>query len=163
MQRIDKTPMLNIIYTLVQFTWGFLQSIAGAVIFLKNIRCKHFVYHGAIVTEWRSPTSVSLGIFVFVTDKPYFYDKVKDVIPENEIESRILVHEYGHTIQSLMLGPLYLFVIGIPSTVWAFIPSLVKKRHEKQISYFALYPERWANYLGEKVTGDSSPGSIVID
>ena len=155
--------MPNILYTLIQFTWGFLQSIVGFIVFIKNVRCKHFIYHGAIVTEWKSPTSVSLGIFVFVTDKPYFYDKIKDEIPGNEIESRILVHEYCHTIQSLMLGPLYFFVVGIPSTVWAFIPSLVKKRHEKQISYFTLYPERWANYLGEKVTGDKSLGNLVID
>lgn len=41
----------------------------------------------------------------------------------------LLVHEYGHTIQSMILGPLYLIVIGIPSTLWGFLMG--KKRKEK--------------------------------
>lgn len=52
-------------------------------------------------------------------------------------------HEYGHSRQSLILGPLYLFVIGIPSLIWAaiFRPGYGR-------SYYDFYTERWADKLG---------------
>ena len=73
----------------------------------------------------------------------------------------LMVHEYGHTIQSLIFGPFYLLAVGIPSLVWSFWPALVKKREQERISYFSAYPERWANQLGEKATGDTSIGEPV--
>ena len=103
------------------------------------------------------------GMFVFVTKEPYFYNKLKDGYTKDELSRRLLVHEYGHTIQSLILGPLYLIVIGIPSTLWGFLPNLHKKRKDDQISYFSFFTEGWANRLGEKVTGEMSMGNLVID
>ena len=85
------------------------------------------------------------------------------VITEWNDKSSLLVHEYGHTIQSLILGPLYLIVIGIPSALWGFLPNLHKKRKDDQISYFSFFTEGWANRLGEKVTGERSMGNLVID
>ena len=72
-----------------------------------------------------------------------------------------MVHEYGHTIQSLILGPLYLIVMGIPSALWAAFGS--KKRREKQIPYGAFFTEKWANQLGEWVTGEKSIDNLVLD
>ncbi len=154
---------MTILYILVQCTWGFLQSLLGVIVFLLNIKAKHFLYHGALITVWKSKSSVSLGMFVFVTDEPYFYDKLKDHYSMEELTQRLLVHEYGHTIQSLILGPLYLVVMGIPSTLWGFLPSVSKKRKEHQISYFAFYTEKWANCLGEKITKEKSMEQLVID
>lgn len=73
-----------------------------------------------------------------------------------ELAGRLLVHEYGHTIQSLILGPLYLIVMGIPSTLWGFLPCYVNKRQNEEVSYFDFFTEKWANLLGEKVTGEKS-------
>lgn len=155
--------MKRILYCIWQCTWGILQSTLGAVVCLLHIRDKHYFYHGAIVTEWKNSSSVSLGMFVFITKEPYFYEKLSNEYMMGELSQRLLVHEYGHTIQSLILGPLYLIVMGIPSTVWGFLPSLNKKRKDQQISYFAFFTESWANHLGEKVTGQKSMESLVID
>ena len=155
--------MKRILYCIWQCTWGILQSTLGAVVCLLHIRDKHYFYHGAIVTEWKNSSSVSLGMFVFITKEPYFYEKLSNEYTMGELSQRLLVHEYGHTIQSLILGPLYLIVMGIPSTVWGFLPSLNKKRRDQQISYFAFFTESWANHLGEKVTGQKSMESLVID
>jgi hypothetical protein len=51
--------------------------------------------------------------------------------------------------------------VGIPSIAWSFIPAFVKMRELEQVSYFSAYPERWANQLGEYVTGDKSIGVPV--
>ncbi len=68
---------------------------------------------------------------------------------------------FGHTIQSLILGPLYLIIIGIPSVLWGFFGA--KKRKEKQIPYGAFFTEEWANRLGEWVTGEKSIDKLVLD
>ena len=77
-----------------------------------------------------------------------------------DIVSRLLVHEYGHTIQSLILGPLYLVVMGIPSTLWGWLPCCERARQQKNLSYFDFFTERWANRLGEKVTGKPALKSL---
>lgn len=155
--------MRSILYCICQCTWGFLQSTLGMLVFILHINDKHYFYHGAVITEWKAKSSVSLGMFVFVTNEPYFYDKLKNEYTMEELSQRLVVHEYGHTVQSLVLGPLYLIVIGIPSTLWGFLPSLNIKRKNERLSYFSFFTEKWANYLGEKVTGQKSMENLVID
>ena len=52
-------------------------------------------------------------------------------------------HEWGHTRQSRMLGPLYLIVIGLPSLLWAAWWNPGRKA-----GYFDFYTEKWADRLG---------------
>lgn len=153
--------MKGILYGIVQCTWGILQTMLGFVIFLMHYKNKHFFYHGAIITVWEPQSSMSLGLFVFVTSEPYFVKKFEGRISAEELSNRLLVHEYGHTIQSLILGPLYLIVIGIPSTLWGFLGG--KKRRNEQVPYGAFFTEKWANQLGERVTGEESIGNLVLD
>ena len=152
-----------ILYCIWQWTWGFLQSALGLLNFVIHIHDKHYFYHGALITEWKDKSSVSLGMFVFLTSEPYFYGKLKDEYTMEELSRRLLVHEYGHTIQSLLLGPLYLIVIGIPSMFWGFLPALNQKRKREGLSYFSFYTEKWANCLGETITGQKSMENLVIE
>lgn len=155
--------MKKVLYFICQWTWGIAQSLVGLIVFLMNIRSKHYFYHGAVITEWKNKSSVSLGMFVFVTDDPYFYPKLKREYTKAELSKRLLVHEYGHTIQSLIFGPLYLIVMGIPSSLWGFLPSACRKRKNERVSYFSFFTEKWANRLGEWVTGEKSMENLVID
>ncbi len=155
--------MKGVLYCVLQWSWGFLQSALGSLVFLRHIRCRHYRYHGAVVTEWNMRSSVSLGMFVFVTKEPFFYEKMKAQYTKAELSERLLVHEYGHTVQSLLLGPLYLILIGVPSTLWGFLPSLNRKRKAESLSYFSFFTEKWANALGEKTTGRRSMENLVID
>lgn len=147
------------LYMVIQLTWGILQSLLGLVLFLLNIRCRHYIYHGAVVTEWKPRSSVSLGLFVFCSDDPHFAKA--NGISREDAASRLLVHEYGHTIQSLVLGPLYLIIIGLPSVTWAFLPAFRRMRREKGIPYSRAYCEASANRLGEKYTGRLSIRDMI--
>jgi len=133
----------RLFYTLLQCTWGILQTLAGAVMFLVLIRRKHFIYRGCVATEWKLRSSASVGIFIFVSSSL-----------EGRLRGEIIVHEYGHTVQSVILGPLYPLVIGIPSAVWCLAPPFVRMREKRNISYYSFYPEKWANRLGSRVTGE---------
>lgn len=54
-------------------------------------------------------------------------------------------HEYGHTKQSRMLGPLYLILVGIPSVVFHWLTRFGVLEVSK---YYQRYPENWADRLG---------------
>lgn len=153
--------MKIILYRILQCTWGVLQTLLGFIMFILHFKCKHYTYHGAIITEWNARSSMSLGLFVFVTFDPFFAKKYEGQINVEDLSMRLLVHEYGHTIQSLILGPFYLIVIGIPSTLWGFTGA--KKRKDEQVPYGAFFTEGWANRLGERVTGEKSIDMLVLD
>lgn len=72
---------------------------------------------------------VSLGNFILL-DSDVYHD------------NNTYRHEYGHHIQSLYLGWLYLFIIGIPSA----IHNLISRK--SRCNYYHFYTEKWANKLG---------------
>lgn len=136
-----------IVYYPLQWTWGILQNIVGLVIFAVNGRREHFRYGLSVATVWGRAESMSMGMFIFLA-----YNLTGDLEDENSIKSQVAVHEYGHTFQSLALGPFYLPVISAVSGIWCMIPIFEKMRREKGINYYQLYTERWANHLGLKIT-----------
>lgn len=124
-----------LLYRLIQLTWGLPQTLLGALLYLRYRQCPHEVYRGAIVTRWPRGGGVSLGMFIFIEDT-------------GSRDEYILKHEYGHTVQSLLLGPLYLVVIGIPSFIWANLPFFEKRRHKRQVPYNSFIVEKTADRLG---------------
>ncbi|NLL55631.1 MAG: hypothetical protein GX242_00245 [Clostridiales bacterium] len=139
--------MKKFLHYLIQFTWGLPQNLAGFILTrkYKNYATEkffnsHIYYHQG---EWGG---ISLGMFIIINGNRDDY-----------WASTTKVHEYGHTLQSLILGPLYLFIIGIPSFIWCNAKKFVKMRKDKNISYFDFYPEKRANYLGQRATKLPAP------
>ena len=75
--------------------------------------------------------AISLGLYI-ITDPWYDENRIK--------------HEYGHTRQSALLGPLYLIIIGLPCVCWIGLRSISKWAKSK--SYYWFYTERWADTIG---------------
>lgn len=152
-------------YAIWQLIWGFPQTLAGACVCAACAARPHFRYHGAIVTVWSLFAGLSLGPFIFINAWPGEFDEQRCIepLPGVFVDERLLVHEYGHTVQSLVLGPAYLLVIGLPSLAWMKAPRLARKRREAGMSYYSFYTERWANSLGERVLGRPSMGFARID
>ncbi len=141
--------MKKFLYCLCQCTWGLPQTLLGLLVFLLHRKEKHYVCHGAVVTECEHDLNISLGLFVFIRKSAGSAEKAER--EKKKSMPGILSHEYGHTIQSLLLGPLYLPVIGVPSWLWCNVPYFRKLRKRKNISYHSFYTEKWADYLGGKV------------
>ena len=144
-----------------QCSWGIFQTLIGLVIFLANLREPHFLYHGAVVTKWRAGPSTSLGLFIFITKNPPNDLRACHALTTKAVFDRTLVHEFGHCVQSLLLGPLYLPVIWLPSALW--LTLCAEKRRREGVSYFSFYTERWANDWGEKATGAPSMGQAIVE
>ena len=131
--------IMKYIRNLILFIWQLPQHIVALIYFgYLVMMCKDLGvdsrYKQATVIPCVMRGAVTLGNYVFVGLNSEYRKTVK--------------HELGHTIQSKILGPLYLIVIGIPSITYCglrrLFPSLRKK------NYYDFYTEKWANYLSEK-------------
>ncbi len=144
--------LCRILYACIQWTWGVVQNTIALLLFaflkLKDPKRDVYFFHGAIVTEWKKRSSMALGMFIFLGHHGI-----------DNYSIRILTHEYGHTIQSLILGPLYLPIIGIPSFLWANEPRCGRRWRQHVCSYYAFYTERWANAEGGRVLKLPTPGT----
>ena len=130
--------MKQFLFWLWQWIWGFPQTLLGFIVFLMNLGRPHSTYRGCVTTKWRNKGSMGMGMFLFLgCDNP-----------------QVRVHEYGHSVQSLFLGPLFLPVMGIPSILWCNLPCCRRLRKEKGVSYYRFYPESNANALGAWATGE---------
>lgn len=79
---------------------------------------------------------ISLGNYVILSNS--YKDKEKN--------QKVWDHEWGHTRDSRMFGPLYLLVIGLPSIIWAWLygPVIPYTRN----GYYKFYTEKRADRLG---------------
>ena len=60
-------------------------------------------------------------------------------------------HEFGHCIQSRILGPFYLLIIGVPSFMWATALTIGwKYGYFLRADYYEFFIERSATKLGGK-------------
>lgn len=118
----------------LKYIWQLPQNII-ALIYLGYLIAENQIpavekYKGAKVYTKYSSGCVTLGNYIFVSSRA----------TENTIK-----HEWGHTRQSLLLGPLYLIIIGIPSILWA----VTHKAIAPDKSYNWFYTEAWADKLGD--------------
>lgn len=138
--------MKGLLYVLLQCTWGLLQTAAGVAVLLWYRKCPHSRYHSAVVTVYPLYSSLSLGPFIFLSDKPP-RDR-RGLVPHGEISRRLL-------------GPLYLPAVGLPSALWAHLPTCQRK-WRGEVSYFSFFTEKTANSLGELAVKEPSMRGIVI-
>ena len=140
-----KNDCIDFFFYLIQWTWGLPVNLIGGIAFLfctkiKKRRWQRFGYSYIVYLPWKSG-GLSLGQFIFMRDnhksKVWTYNT--------------RIHEYGHTWQCLLLGPLYYIIIAIPSMIWCNCFEGYRKKNN--ISYYKLYCEAWANAWGQKFSG----------
>lgn len=135
---MKRSRALGIANGLLQATWCLPQNLLGAAIYLLYRGKRRQRYGLSRATRLDRPgNSMSLGAFLFVA--------------QNGGEAsfwRTCAHEYGHTLQSMLLGPLYLPVVALPSLIWCYAFS--QWRIKRGVPYGRFYTERWADRLGER-------------
>ena len=117
----------TIFYWFIQCTWGIIMTFIGSVVAVICLVTKHkpkrfgkAVYF-VIGKNWGG---ISLGGFFFVSGT------------QDDIDTKS--HEYGHTIQNLLLGPLFPFIVGIPSASRCQLFNLRSDAARKK--YSILFP-----------------------
>lgn len=119
------------------FIWQIIQNLVALVMmpFLGKKRLIEYnkERHCFVIEGCRMSGAISLGSFIFLST---YSSKRKATI----------CHELGHVHDSHLFGPLYVFIIGIPSLVWATLHTYCDKFSEK--CYYSFYTERRANKFG---------------
>lgn len=158
MKKLGKI-LLGILIFISSLTWEILQNFLGLICTLfcilsslGNKELKFQWYKGEILVFGNFNSSgVSLGRFIILD---YHY-KLQYINGKKMIQYTI-DHEWGHTRQSLMLGPLYLIVVGLPSaihnlynrTLYKDEPNKTKRFILREKEYYNWYCEKWADKLG---------------
>ena len=141
-EKCFKNSLVDFLFLFVQWTWGLSVNLIGWIAFtictkVKGYRWQHFGYAKIVYVPWKGG-GLSLGLFIFM----------KDQHKNKKWTYNTRIHEYGHTWQCLLLGPLYWVVIAIPSFIWCNCFAGYRKKND--VPYAALYCESWANAWGEK-------------
>ena len=115
---------------IILFIWELLQNIAG-FLYLKlskyKFTARYFLNGNTQIKYYyaeKFPGGLTLGEFIFTNGPQH------------------VKHESGHVIQSRILGPLYLPVIGLNSILHAAF------HHCK--NYVHFWTEKWAEKLGRR-------------
>ncbi|MFP4484566.1 MAG: hypothetical protein ACLFO1_06890 [Spirochaetaceae bacterium] len=124
--------------------WQLPQHLLGLVL-LVALRAAGFGttrYRRARVVLVPGNVGLSLGHFIFISRRHR--------TPDLRGNDTLLRHEYGHTIQSHMLGWLYLPLVGVPSIVQAAFSFAAARLGYPGPGrrYYRRFPENWADRLG---------------
>ena len=120
----------------IRFIWQLPQNIIALIYYYYLLLSKQLIVptlgkHDKVkIYTKKSPGCVTLGDYIFLSPMS---------------SNHTLKHELGHAKQSLILGPLYLIIIGIPSIVWAMLHKVIAPNK----SYYWFYTESIANKLGK--------------
>ena len=136
-----KKAMFGIIYWAISLTWGALITYPGllitlfCIIFLKGKPHKNGVtYIVEIGGNWGG---LELGATAlcgsYSKSQPRFYDHTR-------------AHEFGHNIQQLVLGPLQLFLVQIPSAVRYWYGRLKGLKHPYDYALFEYTASKYGYY-----------------
>ena len=108
--------------------------LGGVIIYVLHRACKF--------------DGVSLGNYIFINDR---YSK-------EMLDTK--AHEWGHSVQSRILGPLYLLVIGLPS----LILNIVSRYNRAAYNDYYNFPcEKWADKIGMVHRKQVFPKRIFAD
>lgn len=132
--------MKKILYWIVSLTWGGLMTFIGLIVALVLLATGHkpykfgYTFYFKVGKSWGG---LELG-GLFITD--------------SNPSLHTLCHEQGHGLQNLWWGPLFPFVIGIPSAIryWYREIKYYKKGKQPPTTYDSIWFEGQASRLGEK-------------
>lgn len=125
---------------LLNYTWGILTTTAGWVVYgfcllflKKHIGERGKFMHCHYLTIFDHWGGLSVGI-TFLTDKQAW-------LPTQR-------HECGHTIQNALYGPLFIFLIAIPSAIRYWQQEIRSRKGLQNKPYDLIWFEQSASDLG---------------
>ena len=139
-----KKFMFIFTYWLLQLTWGILMNLIGIVatlfclIFLKGKMHRNGC---AFITEvggnWGG---VSLGVFALCGS----YAKQTSDYYNLKWYDETRKHEFGHSLQNMLLGPLFPFLVAMPSAIRYWLDYYGKLKKD----YYDIWFESSASKYG---------------
>lgn len=132
-------------FYLLSFTWGILWTLIGFITLLFVFIIYHreieiYTVRGRIIVNFDKKNfgGASLGIVILVSSD----------------STSLVRHEIGHSIQNTYMGPLFIFLVAIPSGIRYQLFDWLDNRHYKKtglrLDYDRVWFEGQATRLGNK-------------
>lgn len=141
-----KKVLLGIGYWLIQLTWGILMTLIGllvtgfCILFLKGKPHRNgFSYIVEVGGDWGG---LELGAVSLCGS----YSQPNGPCYNPSWYKHTACHEFGHSLQNLWWGPLFPFVISIPSAIRYWMDRAGKLKSD----YEGIWFESQATRLGTK-------------
>lgn len=127
---------MNKIKKILLYIWQLPQHLLGLALALFFKQKKKETYKHTTIFKVKKEIAVSLGNYIFMNEN--WSDKTKH-------------HEYGHSLQSIYLGPLYLLIVGLPSITMNIFSTICYEfgYYKPFDNYYKRFPENWADKLGK--------------
>lgn len=143
MNKIKKNIFM-ILYWIIQLSWGALMTITGlivswfCVVFLKGKPHRNgFSYIVEIGGNWGG---VSLGAIALCGS----YSQKDGPCYDPNWYEHTRKHEFGHSIQNMILGPLFPFIVAIPSMCRYWYQRLTPGPHQEyDYAIFEYTASKW--------------------
>ena len=153
-----KKVLFSIMFWVVSLTWGIIMTSIGLIatgslnlvkliakLFKKDLKIKTHINGCSLITEvggnWGG---VELGAVAlcgnYSKSSPSWFDHTRK-------------HEFGHAVQHLIFGPLFIFIVAIPSATRYWYQRIMqgKGKHFASDWYDSIWFEGGATRWGTKV------------
>lgn len=132
------------LYNLLSLTWGLPMTLIGGLVALALVICGHRPKrHGGMIyfALGGSWGGISLGRVFLCSESAAANTVLKN-------------HEFGHSFQNCWWGPLFIFVVGIPSFIRCqyreYLYRVDRAKYWTLPDYDAIWFEGQATELGNK-------------
>lgn len=129
------------LYYILACTWGFIMTIIGLIISSVLAILKLFLRGKIIFKPYHWIYSISVG--------PELWGGCElglCFLRDHKSSGAINAHEFGHTFQNCLFGPLFPFVVALPSATWYWSREI--KPEKKQKPYDTMWFEDAATQCG---------------
>lgn len=142
-----KKKFLAVLYWIISLTWGLLMTFIGllvtgiVIIFFHGKPHRNgWTYIVEVGDHWGGLELGAVALCGRYSDAaPLYFDEVRK-------------HEFGHSLQNLIWGPLFPFVIGIPSAIRYWYREYLYRHGKKpKTKYDDIWFEGQATRWGTKV------------
>ena len=129
---------MNTLKEILLYIWQLPQNLLGLImmLFMMPYTSKEKYKGITYVVSKKMSGGISLGNYVILSE----------LYKDKNINQKTWNHEWGHTRDSRMFGPLYLIAIGLPSLIWAWLYGSIIPRTCN--GYYKFYTEKRADRLG---------------
>lgn len=126
--------MNKYLYYAASFTWGIIMSVIGAIVFAVLMLCGNKVQQNGL--GWRIEIGANWGGFSM---GPF-------ALVDKSRGAHVHAHEFGHSIQNCIFGPLMILFVMIPSIIRYWIDYFGMSKTDYEYAWF----EWMASLLGER-------------
>ena len=139
-----KKVIFIILYWFLSLTWGSIMSVLGIIVsFVMLIFKGNFHKNGCtiIVEVGSNWGGLSLGCISFC-------GKYTEIDPD--YYQHVRRHEFGHSLQNIILGPFFIFIVAFPSLIRCcyYMIQLNKGKNFEDTWYDSIWFEHTATKYG---------------